>query len=102
MEAQVNALGAQVQMLLGTLQNQAAEIQALRARGQGDDLDDGPEASVAQAIQELARTTNATRKADINKIGRPESFTPPGDWHDWEFTLLTYLGTVDEMQVRRS
>ena len=100
MESTVQALGQQVQMLLGTMQQQAGELQSLRARVSDGDLDDGPEVSVAQALQELARTTSATRRSDITKIGRPEAFTPPGDWHDWEFTLLTYLGTVDKMLVQ--
>ena len=71
------------------LQRQQAQLAAV---SQGDQST----AALAEAVREMTAATTQTRKSELARVGKPEPFTPPAEWHDWEFSFLAYLGTIDE------
>ena len=89
MEEQVRQLMATVAALQGELQRQQAQLAAV---SQGD----MSTTALAQAVREMTAATSQTRKSELARVGKPEAFTPPAEWHDWEFSFLAYLGTIDE------
>ena len=99
--SQVASLTAELTRQRGQID--AAEAARAVAAAQEVPVANGAETGsddLTQLITTLARETQRTRTYDLSRLGRTCVFDPTSsDWHDWEFTFLSYLGVVDETTV---
>ena len=111
-EENMAALANQVAQLTAELTRQAAQIEAAEtaasiAAATAAEQINGPMTApleprdqVSELIASLTKEQKRSRADDLGRLGRPSVYDPlKGDWHDWEFTFLSYLGVIDEDMV---
>ena len=56
---------------------------------------------IVDSLREFGVASSSSRRADLARLGKPEPFTPPGNWHEWEFGFIAWIATMDAEMADR-